>query len=347
MELQKKDILDLSKQDMEEWLKKLSEPAYRAKQIFGWLHFKHASKFDEMTDVPNKLRVCLEKSFYIGGISIEKKLRSSDGTLKYLFSLKDLNCIESAVMFYNHGISVCISTQVGCRMGCVFCASTGSGLIRNLTVSEMLQQVYAIAEDINDRVNSVVLMGIGEPLDNFCNVARFYDMITDKDAYALSNRSVSLSTCGLADDIDKLADLNKQLTLSVSLHAATDKKRDALMPVNKTYGISRLMKSSIEYQQKTGRRVSFEYAVMAGYNDTKEDAVQLSKLLNNMKTHVNLIPVNAAGTQDYKASVSDAETFRNMLQNLGVNATVRRTLGADINAACGQLRKNVLTKPET
>lgn len=341
----KTDILCAQKEKINEYLGTLSQPDFRSRQIFGWLHSKLARDFSLMTDIPKSLRDILEKDFFITGITIQRKQRSEDNTLKYLFRLDDGNCVESTVMFYEHGMSVCVSTQIGCRMGCKFCASSEGGLVRNLTISEILSQVYAITDDLNQRADSVVMMGIGEPLDNFCNVTAFYDMITDKDGYGLSNRSVSLSTCGLTDGIDRLAGMKKQLTLSVSLHAADDEKRGSIMPVNKTCGISDLIKSCREYQRVTRRRISFEYAVIAGFNDSDEDADRLAGLLEGMKAHVNLIPVNNIGTGEYKASRKDAERFKSKLEFLKINVTIRRTLGADIDAACGQLRRNNANGP--
>ncbi len=339
---QKTDILNLTKEELEGYFKTIKEPAFRVKQLFRWLHQRRVAGFDEMTDLSKGLRERLSEDFSIGAVAIAKKQCSKDGTVKYLFSLADGNCIETVAMFYEHGVSVCVSSQVGCRMGCSFCASTVGGLVRNLTAAEILLQVYAVDRDLGRRVDSVVMMGIGEPLDNFCNVVRFYDMITDGDGYGISNRSVSVSTCGLTDRIGELAALKKQLTLSVSLHAPDDEKRSKIMPVNREFGLSELIKSCRNYQEQTGRRISFEYTVIAGFNDGDDDAKKLAALLRGMGVHVNLIPVNASARGGFRATRKDADSFMVKLTALRINATVRRTLGTDIDAACGQLRRNNL-----
>jgi len=317
----------------------MGEPDYRAKQLFHWIHGKRAQSFDEMTDLSKALREKLSSDFYIGRILSRAKQCSQDSTRKYLFSLGDGELVETVAMYYAQGVTVCVSTQAGCRMGCVFCASAAGGFVRNLTASEMLLQVYSVAEDLNEKIAGVVLMGTGEPLDNFCNVMAFYDIITDKDGFGLSNRSVSLSTCGLADMIDLLADKKTQLTLSVSLHAADDELRTRLMPVNRSFSISRLMDSCRRYYRLTRRRISFEYMVIAGLNDGDDDAKKLAELMKGVGAHVNLIPANPVFTQEYTATKEQAEAFNSKLRTLGVNATVRRTLGKDIDAACGQLRR--------
>lgn len=334
----KTDILELSKERLSEYLDSIKEPKFRAKQLFSWLHQKRVKSFDEMSNLSKNLREKLDDNFFIGKLSVAARQQSKDGTVKYLFSLADGNSIETVAMFYEHGLSVCVSSQVGCKMGCVFCASTLGGLQRNLTAAEILEQVYAVGDDLDERVDSVVLMGIGEPLDNFCNVILFYDMITDEAGYNLSNRSVSLSTCGLCDKIDDLAKMEKQLTLSVSLHAAEDATRSRMMPVNSEYPIARLMESCKNYRKRTGRRVSFEYTIVDGVNNRTKDADNLARLLYGMDAHVNLIPVNAA-RGGFFASREDAVKFCGLLKSKGINATVRRTLGTDIAAACGQLRQ--------
>ena len=336
---EKRDILGLTKAELSEVLGALGEPAYRSGQLFSWLHKRGVREFSQMTDISKALRGSLQEAFFIGRLTKADERRSADGTVKYLYTLEDKELIETVVIYSNAGISLCISTQAGCSMGCVFCASAADSLARNLTIPELLGQVYAAADDLEARVDRIVLMGTGEPLDNFCNVMAFYDIITDKDGYGLRNRAVSLSTCGLADKIDLLAGMKTQMTLSVSLHATTDELRDRLMPVNRVYGIDRLMESCLNYQRLTGRRVTFEYAVMAGLNNADEDAMRLAKLARNTGAHVNLIPVNPVRGEAYAASGEDADSFCSKLTALGANATVRRTLGADIEAACGQLRR--------
>jgi len=338
---EKRDLLCMEKDELREYLIAAGEPDYRTKQLFRWVHGRRIQSFDEMTDISKPLRERIDDDFRIGRVSVEKKLCSSDGTIKYLFVLEDGELIETVAMRYKRGISVCISTQAGCGMGCAFCASASGGLVRNLTASEMLLQVYSAAEDLGERIAGVVLMGTGEPLDNFCNVMAFYDIITDKDGFGLSGRSVSLSSCGLADKIDMLADMKTQLTLSVSLHAVNDELRTKLMPVNRLFGISRLIGSCRRYFELTHRRISFEYAVIARVNDGEEDAKKLAELIKGMGAHVNLIPVNSVLSRDFSATKEQVESFKSKLQALRVNVTVRRTLGADIDAACGQLRRRV------
>lgn len=324
-------------------LTELVTPRYRAGQLFSWLHTRGATSFDEMTNLPLALREKLAEDFTIERPVIERTQRSADGTRKYLLRLADGNCIEAVRMEYRHGASLCISSQVGCKMGCTFCASTKGGLVRNLTAGEMAGQVYAAnAEGGNaggGPVSSIVLMGVGEPLDNFEAVTDFASIITDADGYNLSGRSLSLSTCGLVPGIERLADLKLPLTLSVSLHAADEETRSRLMPVNRTYPIAQLMAACKAYRAATGRRISYEYTLVRGVNDRPEDAERLAALLKGTDGHVNLIAVNEAGREDHRAPPpADMAAFQKALRERGVNATVRRTLGADIDAACGQLR---------
>lgn len=332
------DILSLTPDALQKLVAQMGEPAFRARQLFGWLHEKRVGGFSEMTNLPKPLQAALEQNTHIAAISERDKQRSADGTVKYLFAFEDGNCVETVAMDYHHGLSLCISSQMGCRMGCVFCASTQNGLARDLTAAEMLLQVYAVSRELGRRVSSIVIMGIGEPLENLANVLDFYAIITDPNGYGLGRRAVSVSTCGLADKIDELARYELPLTLSVSLHAARDDKRSALMPINRRYNIERLMRSCRNYIEATGRRISFEYAVIHGENDSAQDADDLARLLRGMLAHVNLIPVNSAVRGDMRATRAQAEKFRGMLAQRGLNATVRRTLGADIDAACGQLR---------
>ena len=316
------------------------QPRYRAGQVYTWLHRMGASSFDEMSNLPVTLRRFLAGNCYINQIKVEKKLVSKvDGTVKYLYELSDGSCIESVFMSYRHGDSLCISTQVGCRMGCKFCASTLGGLVRGLTPAEMLDQIYTARKDNGRKVAGVVLMGIGEPLDNLDNVLRFLEILSCPDGRHMSLRHVSLSTCGVVDKIDALARLRLPLTLSVSLHAADDERRSALMPVNRKWPIAELMRACRNYFDATGRRVSYEYALVDGENDADADALRLARLIRGQNCHVNLIPVNAVDETPYRRSGAERILrFRQVLEEQGVIATVRRELGADIAAACGQLR---------
>lgn len=316
-------------------------PRYRAGQIFRWLHQKQVSSFAEMSDLSAALREQLAEKFYINAVGIKKRLVSSlDGTVKYLYELSDGNCVEAVLMEYRHGMALCISTQVGCRMGCKFCASTLGGKVRDLTPSEMLDEVYLAGRDSGKRVGSLVLMGIGEPLDNFDNVMDFLEILSCPEGLNLSQRHVSLSTCGLVDKIYDLAARKSQLTLSVSLHAPNDEIRSRSMPVNNKYGMDELLKACRDYFTATGRRVSFEYALIAGVNDGPEHARELSHRLRGMGAHVNLIPVNPVKETGMKRGDRESvRRFQQELTRLGVNATVRRELGGDISAACGQLRR--------
>ncbi|MBQ9958918.1 MAG: 23S rRNA (adenine(2503)-C(2))-methyltransferase RlmN [Oscillospiraceae bacterium] len=321
------------------------EPAYRAKQLFSWLHQKRVKSFDAMSNLPAATRAWLQQEYdIISAELVRRQVSQKDGTEKYLFGFADGNCVETVAMRYEHGLSVCISTQVGCRMGCSFCASTKNGLVRCLTASEMLVQIYETERIFGQPVDSIVLMGIGEPLDNFDNVVRFYDLITDEAGYGLKNRAVTISTCGLVPEIYKLADLKKQLTLALSLHAPTSEKRDGIMPINRKYPLPEVMEACRYFAKTTGRRISFEYTVIHDFNDGEQDARQLAALLRGLQSHVNVIPVNAAGRGNFNATRRNAEDFAAMLQRLGVNATVRRTLGDDISAACGQLRRETQQK---
>ena len=318
----------------------IGEKKFRAKQIYEWLHIKKVHKFEEMSNISSALRTKLEEKYCINSIKVVRKLESSiDNTVKYLYELSDGNHIESVVMEYKHGNSLCISTQVGCKMGCNFCASTIAGFKRHLFPSEMLLQVYEAEKNSGRHIDSIVLMGIGEPLDNFDNVIKFLQMISFETGKNLSLRHVSLSTCGIVDKIYDLAKYKFGLTLSISLHATTDEKRSAIMPVNKKYNIASLIKACKDYIKHTGRRISFEYAVIHGVNDTKTDADELIKLLKGMNCHVNLIPVNEIKERNYHSDKNALYAFQAALEKGGLNATIRRTLGADIDAACGQLRR--------
>lgn len=336
------EILSLNYSALCSFVKTIGEPPFRASQIFSWLHKNGATSFSEMTDLSKSLRETLEQACLITKLTVKQKQAAKDGTVKYLLSLGDGNCIETVMLRYRHGLSVCISSQVGCAMGCGFCASTEGGLVRNLTAAEMLAQVYTVAAEASEHINSVVIMGIGEPLDNFEAVMLFYDIITDKRGYDLSARAVTVSTCGIVPKIYAMADKRLQLTLSVSLHAATDEKRAAVMPVNRQYPLNELIAACKYYYKQTGRRVTFEYAVMHGENDAGGDAAALAGLLRGLYAHVNLIPVNAVRGRQFQATRIHALQFQQLLAARNINATVRRTLGAEIDAACGQLRRNHL-----
>lgn len=337
--MERVDIKSLSLSQLTEYVKDLGLKSFNAKQIYIWLHQKNVHSFEEMTNISKQAREQLAEECDIVNLEIAQKQVSKDGTIKYLYRLPDGNCIESVLMRYEHGNTICVSSQVGCRMGCKFCASTQGGKIRDLATSEILSQLYATEEDTGDRISNIVLMGIGEPLDNFDNVIRFIEIITSKDGKNISQRNISLSTCGIVPKIYELAELKLGITLSISLHATTNEARKRTMPVTNAYPLEQLMKACRDYTKITGRRISFEYAMIKGENDTQEDAVRLSKLLSGFINHVNLIPVNPVDGSPF--SQSDAriiKEFQSKLAQLNVNATIRRRLGQDISAACGQLR---------
>ncbi len=339
--MSKIDILSLGFKELETALREMGEKPFRAGQIYKWLHCGDRVKsFEEMTDISKELRGRLEDSFEIVYPKAVRKLVSKkDGTRKILFELSDNNHVETVIMDYRHGKSICVSTQVGCKMGCTFCASTIAGFKRNLSPSEILTQIYSAENECGVHIDSVVLMGIGEPLDNYDNVVKFLDILSHPKGRNMSLRHVSLSTCGIVPRIKELAELRSGLTLSVSLHNTTNEGRSAIMPVNRRYDINELLDACREYTKATGRRISFEYAVIDGVNDSREDAKRLAKLLDGMICHVNIIPVNPVKERDYHSKKGSAAAFAKQLESLGINATVRRTLGSDIDAACGQLRR--------
>ena len=321
-------------------MKELGQPAFRAKQIFHWLHQKMVTEFSAMTDQPKALLAKLEEGYTIAAPVIVRRQQSKDGTVKYLFALADGNCIETVVMRYRYGVTACVSSQVGCRMGCRFCASTQAGRVRNLEAGEIAGQIYAAQKDIGERISHIVLMGIGEPLDNFDNVMDFLSIISSPDGVNIGMRNISLSTCGIVPMIDKLAEKKLQLTLSISLHAPNDAMRSQMMPVNDAYPVAQLIAACRRYQQTTGRRVSFEYSMVRGVNDSPATAKELAALIRGMGAHVNLIPINPVDGSPYSATdAENVKRFQTLLTDLGVNATVRRRLGSDISAACGQLRR--------
>lgn len=322
-------------------LKELGQPAFRAKQVFSWLH-KGVGSYDEMTNLPQSLRAVLAERYPIYTPKVLRKQESQkDGTIKYLWRLSDGNCVETVLMRYHYGNSVCISTEVGCKMGCAFCASTLGGFVRQLQPHEMLDQVLFTQLDSGLPISHIVLMGIGEPLDNYDNVMRFLTLVNDPAGMNISMRHISLSTCGLVPMIDTLAQEQLQITLSVSLHAPSDEVRNTIMPVNKAYPTQQLLDACRRYYQKTGRRISFEYAMIGGVNDTPECARLLVKRLKGMSAHVNLIPLNHVEESPLKPSTKQAVAkFQQILEEAGIPATVRRSLGGDIDASCGQLRRN-------
>lgn len=333
----KRDIKSMLPEEIEEYLTEHGEKRFRAGQIFRWLT-AGVKSFDEMTNISRPLRERLKEDFYISSLEVLRRQRSElDGTIKYLWRLGDGNAVESVLMKYEYGCSVCVSSQVGCRMGCIFCASTGCGLVRNLRPSEILDQVRCTELDSGERVSHIVLMGIGEPLDNLDNVMRFLRLVNHPDGMNIGMRHISLSTCGLTEGIDKLAAYNLQLTLSVSLHAPDDETRNKLMPVNRACGIKKLMEACRAYYDKTGRRISFEYALIRGVNDSDAQAGQLAALVRPIGGHINIIPLN--NIEGSPLRPGDAKAFAAKLAALGANATVRRRLGSDIDAACGQLRR--------
>ena len=321
-------------------VKELGQPAFRGKQIYTWLH-KGARSYDEMTNLPQSLRQQLAEQYpYTVPRVVRKQESQKDGTIKYLWQLADGNCVETVLMRYHYGNTVCISSEVGCRMGCAFCASTLGGLVRKLEPEEMLDQVLFTQIDSGQPVSHIVLMGIGEPLDNFDNVMRFLELVNSEDGMNISMRHISLSTCGLVPKIDALAEKKLQLTLSVSLHAPNDTVRDRIMPVNKAYPVEELLAACRRYYEQTGRRISFEYAMIHGVNDSKEDAKELLRRLKGLPAHFNLIPLNHVEESPLKPSTRAAvAAFQKTLEDGGITATVRRTLGSDIDASCGQLRR--------
>ncbi len=336
------DIKSMYEDELKEEFAKMGEPAYRAGQVYKWLH-EGVKSFDEMTNISKKLRERLMENCYISNAAIEKKLISAyDDTKKYLFSFGDGEMVESVLMKYHHGYTSCISTQVGCKMGCTFCATGKSGFSRNLTASEMLAQLQAEQQDNHIRISNIVLMGMGEPLDNFENVIRFLKLVSSENGMNIGMRHISLSTCGIVPKIYELADMKLQLTLSVSLHAPNDQIRSRTMPVNRKYNIDELLKACQYYVRQTNRRISFEYAMIDGVNDSVANAEELAKRLKGILSHVNLIPVNAVkGTGYEKSKKESIKRFIAVLERAGITATVRRTLGSDINASCGQLRRSV------
>lgn len=339
------DILSLGYDELLEELLLMGEPKFRAKQIFSWLHEKKVTSFSEMTTLSLQLREKLKEKFCLNRLKIVKRLASSiDDTVKYLYQLPDGNYVETVWMEYHHGVSVCLSTQVGCRMGCKFCASTIAGFVRNLTPGEILLQIYEAERDMGKNIDSIVLMGIGEPLDNYDNVISFLKILSNPEGRGMSLRHVTLSTCGIVPKIYDLAKDAAGITLSISLHSSSDDKRSEIMPINRRYNISELLKAANSFFKETGRRITFEYAVIEDVNSAEKDAAKLAGILKGMQCHVNLIPINPIAERSFHGSRKTAKKFMDVLSNYGINATVRRTLGSDIEAACGQLRRNAIEK---
>ena len=335
------DIKSLTLEELKKEMERIGEKPFRAKQLYQWMHQKLARGFDEMTNLPATMRDrCAALYEYTAVKQVRMQESAIDGTKKFLFELRDGSLVESVWMKYKHGNSVCISSQVGCRMGCAFCASTLDGLERSLLPSEMLDQIYAITLLTGERVSNVVVMGTGEPLDNFENLLKFLELLTDENGLHISQRNVTVSTCGLVPRMRDLADNKLQITLALSLHATTDEKRRKLMPIANKYSIAELMEACAYYFEKTGRRITFEYALVGGVNDTKEDARELTELIRSLNCHVNLIPVNPIKERSFVQSEGEAITaFKNKLEKNGINVTIRREMGRDIDGACGQLRR--------
>ena len=337
------DLKNLEYEELIEFLVSLGEKKFRAEQIFSWL-LKGVTSYDEMTNISKETKNKLNEVSFVSYMKIKQKLVSKiDGTVKYLFELNDGNCIESVVMRYHHGITICVSSQVGCRMGCKFCASTIGGLYRNLSAGEILNQIIFAQKDLGERIGNVVMMGIGEPMDNYDNVITFLHNVNNEKGLNIGYRHITISTCGIVSGILKLVDEGLPVNLAISLHAPNDEIRDAIMPVNKAFKINELLNACEEYFIKTKRRISFEYSLIGGVNDSEENARELAKLILPLKAHINLIPVNKVEESGFKmGSQSEINRFLNLLTKQGVNATIRCELGSDISASCGQLRKKTL-----
>lgn len=342
--MNKKDICSYNYDELKEEMLAIGEKAFRSKQIYEWLHVKLADDFDEMTNLSKALREKLKENYEIRKVKmIDHQISKVDPTEKFLFELEDGNMVESVLMKYKHGNSVCISSQVGCRMGCRFCASTLDGLERNLTPSEMLRQVYQIQKITGERVSNIVIMGTGEPLDNYDNFLKFIHMVSDEHGLNISQRNITASTCGIVPNIRRLAEEKLQITLALSLHGSNQEKRRSLMPVANKYELHEVLEACDYYFEKTGRRITFEYSLVHGVNDTPEDAKELMGILKDRNCHLNLIPVNPIKERNYeKPDKKSAENFKNKLEKNGINVTIRREMGSDIDGACGQLRRKTM-----
>ncbi len=340
------DIRSLDLREMQQLAERMEEKTFRGKQLFQWVHGHQVSSWDEMSNLSVKFREKLAEEFVLNPLHIEKKqLSKKKDTAKYLFKLPDGNYIESVWMKYHHGNSVCISSQVGCRMGCTFCASTLSGLARNLSAGEMLSQIYEIQRETGERVSNVIVMGMGEPLDNYDNLIRFVKLLSDQDGIRISQRNITVSTCGLVDGIRKLMKEKLQITLAISLHAPNDDIRQQTMPVARRYSMDELLLACRDYFQETKRRITFEYSMIRGVNDSAEQAVELAGRLRGLNCHINLIPLNEVKERSCSRSrQTDIERFKKILEKQGMNVTIRREMGSDIDAACGQLRQNYMNE---
>ena len=341
---EKTDIKSMDLEELKTFFSDMGEKAFRAKQVYEWLHVRQVESFEEMTNLSKTLRERLDETCRIITLRKEQvQISKLDGTRKYLFLLEDGNVIESVLMKYKHGNSVCISSQVGCRMGCRFCASTLDGLVRGLAPAEMLDQIYQIGKDIGERISNVVVMGTGEPMDNFDNLVKFITLLTDENGLHISQRNLTVSTCGIVPRMRELADKKLQITLALSLHGSNQEKRRSLMPVANKYELHEVLEACDYYFEKTGRRITFEYSLVHGVNDTPEDAKELMGILKDRNCHLNLIPVNPIKERNYeKPDKKSAENFKNKLEKNGINVTIRREMGSDIDGACGQLRRKTM-----
>ncbi len=339
--MDKKDIRSYTFEELKKEMESIGEKAFRAKQVYEWLHVKLVDSFDEMTNLSKNLREKLDATYRIPSVKmLERQISKLDGTNKFLFQLEDGNVVESVLMRYKHGNSVCISSQVGCRMGCKFCASTIGGLERNLLPSEMLGEIYQIQKISGERVSNIVIMGTGEPLDNYDNFVKFVRLLTDQHGLNLSQRNVTVSTCGIVPNMKRLAQEQFQITLALSLHGSSQEKRKTLMPIANKYELSEVLEACDYYFEKTGRRITFEYSLVHGVNDRDEDAEELITILKPRNCHLNLIPVNPIKERTFqKPSQKSAQGFKNKLEKSGINVTIRREMGSDIDGACGQLRR--------
>ena len=344
--MDKKDIRSFSLAELKQELESIGEKGFRAKQIYEWLHVKLVDSFEKMTNLSKALREKLEANYEIPSVQmLERQISKMDGTNKFLFELQDGHVVESVLMKYKHGNSVCISSQVGCRMGCRFCASTLDGLARNLRPSEMLGQIYQIQKISGERVSNIVVMGTGEPMDNYDNFVKFVRLLSDENGLHISQRNITVSTCGIVPNMRRLAEEKLQITLALSLHGSTQEKRKVLMPIANKYQLEEVLEACDYYFEQTGRRITFEYSLVHGVNDKDEDARELISILKPRNCHLNLIPVNPIKERDFeKPSKKAAENFKNTLEKSGINVTIRREMGSDIDGACGQLRRRYVEK---
>ncbi len=334
------DIKSMNLTELEEWVKEKGYPSFRAKQLFSWFHEKYVASPDYMTNIPKQIREDIVNDGFISLVEETRQVSKKDGTIKFLYRLYDGQMIETVFMKYNYGNSICISSQAGCRMGCRFCASTIGGLVRNLTASEMLEQIYATMRLTGEKISNIVVMGTGEPLDNYDNLIRFIKLISDEKGYNISQRGITVSSCGIVPRIYDLAQENFSITFALSLHAPTDEERKELMPIAHQYNLDETIQACKDYFETTGRRITFEYSLVKGKNDSEEQALKLAKLLKGINCHVNLIPVNPIDERDFKRSDQNSvEKFKNILEKKSINGTIRKSVGSDIDAACGQLRR--------